>query len=46
MSLTSSRIRMINLLYKSQIEVTVEDVVDEGGQPAGTRVTMELPIFQ
>jgi Fe2+ or Zn2+ uptake regulation protein len=45
MSLTSSRIQMINVLYKSQIEVSVEDIVDGTGQSGGTRITMEFPVF-
>jgi hypothetical protein len=45
MSLTSSRIQMINVLYKSQIEVSVEDIVDGAGQSDGTRIIMEFPVF-
>jgi ligand-binding sensor domain-containing protein len=46
MSLTLSRIQMINVLYKSQIEVTVEDMLDDKGQPDGTRIVIEFPVFQ
>ncbi len=46
MSLTSARIHMINLLYKSHIEVGVEDMLDDGGRPEGTRIVIEFPVFQ
>jgi len=46
MSLTSSRIQMINMLYKSEIIVGVEDMADESGRPDGTRITIEFPIFR
>jgi ligand-binding sensor domain-containing protein len=46
MSLTSSRIKMINLLYRSHIVVRVDDMVDELGRSDGTRITMEFPIFR
>ena len=46
MSLTSSRIKMINILYKSQIDINVEDLQDEHGQPAGTRIVISFPVFR
>ncbi|HET6254683.1 MAG TPA: histidine kinase [Puia sp.] len=46
MSLTSSRIEMINTLYKSQIVISVEDVLDENGQSDGTRIAIEFPVFR
>jgi hypothetical protein len=46
MSLTSSRIEMINVLYKSKIEVSIEDMLDGAGRPDGTRIVIEFPVFQ
>jgi len=46
MSMTSARIQMINILYKSQIDVKVEDLVDERGQPKGTLILINFPVFR
>jgi LytS/YehU family sensor histidine kinase len=45
MSLTSARIQMINVLHKSQIDVSIEDLQDEAGQPEGTRIVISFPVF-
>ena len=37
---------MINVLYKSRIDVSVEDMVNEQGQPEGTRIVLRFPIFR
>ena len=42
--LTAERIELINQLYQTHTEVQVSDLVDERGQPAGTRVVVEIPI--
>ena len=33
---------LYNKLYKSQIRQTVDDLRDKNGEPAGTRVTVEI----
>ena len=45
MSLTSSRIQMINVLYKRQINISIEDMQDDAGQPDGTLIVIQFPIF-
>ena len=45
MSLTADRIRMINAKYNDNIHVDVFDLEDNDGQPAGTRVVMQFPLF-
>jgi LytS/YehU family sensor histidine kinase len=45
MSLTSARIQTINVLYKSQIDVSIEDLQDDSGQPEGTRIVISFPMF-
>lgn len=44
MQLTADRIMMINQLYKIRTQVTINDLVDAGGQPAGTEVILHIPI--
>jgi len=45
MALTENRIRMMNSKYNSGIVIRVVDLEDQAGQPAGTRVVMEFPLF-
>lgn len=45
MSLTADRIRMMNAKYNDSILIDVIDLEDQTGKPAGTRVTMEFPLF-
>jgi ligand-binding sensor domain-containing protein len=45
MLLTSDRIRMIGAVYGGDIDVRVEDVLNDDGQSAGTRVVINLPEF-
>jgi ligand-binding sensor domain-containing protein len=45
MSLTSARIQMINVLYKSQIDVSIEDLHNDAGRPEGTRIVISFPVF-
>ena len=45
MTLTADRIRMINVKYQESIRTEVTDLEDEAGRPAGTRVTIEFPLF-
>ncbi len=44
MKLTADRIELINQLYHTQTQITVEDLTDASGQPAGTRVVVDIPI--
>ena len=44
MKLTAERIELINQLYHTHTQVQVDDLIDERGQPAGTRVIIEIPI--
>jgi hypothetical protein len=46
MSLTSARIDMIKVLYKSEIQVEVEDLMGSDGEPEGTRVGISFPAFR
>ncbi len=46
MSLTSARIDMIKVLYKSDIRVEVQDLTDRDGQAAGTRIEISFPAFK
>jgi LytS/YehU family sensor histidine kinase len=46
MSLTSARIQMIRVLYKSEIEVKVADLQDGEGQPEGTGIEIIFPEFR
>ena len=45
MALTADRIKMISAIYGCEIDVNVEDIVADNGQPQGTRVVMHLPDF-
>jgi Histidine kinase/Y_Y_Y domain len=45
MALTADRIKMISAIYGREIDVSVEDVADDNGQPQGTRVIIRLPDF-
>ena len=45
MSLTADRIRMMNVKYNDSIRIEVADLQDSAGQPAGTRVVMQFPLF-
>ncbi|HEY4108761.1 sensor histidine kinase [Puia sp.] len=45
MSLTADRIRMINARFRERIDVEIVDLEDDAGNPAGTRVVMEFPLF-
>jgi ligand-binding sensor domain-containing protein len=46
MSLTSARIQMIRVLYKSRIEVKIEDLQDANDQPEGTGIAISFPEFR
>ena len=45
MSLTADRIRLINMVYSNSIRIDVQDLKDEQGKAAGTRVVMEFPAY-
>lgn len=44
MGITAERIDIINKLYDTHNEVTIEDLYDAKGQAAGTRVILDIPI--
>jgi sensor histidine kinase YesM len=44
LKMTADRIELINQLYHTRTEVQVDDLVDERGQPTGTRVVVEIPV--
>jgi LytS/YehU family sensor histidine kinase len=43
MSLTSARIQMLRVLYKTEIDVQIDDLRGEHGQAAGTRIEIRFP---
>ena len=45
MTMTADRIRMINAVYGGDIRVEVTDLADPAGQPVGTRVVMQINVF-
>lgn len=44
MKLTADRITLINQLYHTQTQVTVQDLANEQGNATGTKVIIEIPI--
>ena len=44
MEITSRRIEMLNTTRRSQITVTIEDIVDDDHEPCGTRVHIRFPV--
>ncbi|RYY54943.1 MAG: hypothetical protein EOO09_12485 [Chitinophagaceae bacterium] len=44
MSITHERIELINQMYKTNMSVMVNDLVDANGDPAGTEVVLDIPI--
>jgi len=44
MKVTSERLALINQIYKSGANVTIQDLADDKGQPSGTRVTIKIPL--
>lgn len=44
MKATSERIALINQIYKTGAKVMINDLVDHEGKPAGTQVTIQLPV--
>jgi len=44
MKITSERMELINLKYKTVNSVTIDDLKDERGEPAGTLVTLKIQI--
>jgi sensor histidine kinase YesM len=44
LKMTSERIALVNQLYQTHTQVTIEDLVDANGQPAGTEVVLQIPI--
>lgn len=44
MKMTSERIALVNQLYHTHTQVTIEDLVDASGLAAGTEVVLQIPI--
>lgn len=44
LKMTSERIALVNQLYQTHTQVTIDDLVDANGQPAGTEVVLQIPI--
>jgi uncharacterized membrane protein YciS (DUF1049 family) len=44
LKMTSERIELINQLYKSETQVRIEDLVDDKGEAAGTKVVINISI--
>ncbi|MVM28455.1 hypothetical protein GO755_00320 [Spirosoma sp. HMF4905] len=44
LKMTSERIALVNQLYHTNTKVLIEDLMDAEGQPAGTEVTIQIPI--
>lgn len=44
LKMTSERIALINQLYQTRTQVEIHDLIDTNGQPAGTEVTLQIPI--
>jgi hypothetical protein len=44
MKATSERIALINQIYKTGASVFVHDLVNEDGQAAGTKVSLQIPV--
>ncbi len=44
MKVTSERIALINQIYKTGANVSIHDLLHDNGQPAGTLVTIQIPV--
>lgn len=44
MQITEDRIEIINKLYGSNMQVQIRDLYDDEGSPAGTQVTLTIPL--
>lgn len=44
LKMTSERIALINQFYQTHNQITIEDLVAADGQPAGTEVTLQIPV--
>lgn len=42
--MTSERIALVNQLYQTHTNVQIRDLTDAEGLPAGTEVTIQIPI--
>lgn len=45
MRITNSRLDLVNSLYGTSFKTVYTDLKDEGGQPAGTRVEIQIPVL-
>ncbi len=44
MKVTSERIALINQIYKTGADVKIQDLFEKNGKPAGTKVTIQIPV--
>ncbi|WP_198174760.1 sensor histidine kinase [Spirosoma arboris] len=44
MKLTADRIELINQLYQTQTQVDILDLMDQQGDPSGTKIIVDIPI--
>lgn len=44
MKITGDRVRIVNDLYGSNATIAIVDLADPDGEPAGTEVTLEIPL--
>jgi LytS/YehU family sensor histidine kinase len=44
MKVTSERIALVNRIYHTTTSISIHDLVDGDGQPAGTEVTLKIPL--
>lgn len=44
MKVTSERLALINQVYKTGTDVIIDDLMDKEGHPAGTKVTIQIPL--
>ena len=43
--ITQKRLELLNSLYKTTMDIQFEDLRDADGNPAGTKVTINVPVF-
>ena len=44
-NITESRLKLVNELYGKNMKVHYTDLLDESGEPAGTKVEINIPII-
>ena len=44
-NITESRLKLVNELYGKNMKVVYTDLLDDHGEPAGTKVEINIPII-